>query len=148
MKQISYFLAVFSVALRRLWHQRGLAFTMLLGLVTGNMENTAPIKLRAAGINPGLFRVGGYGSDDGDRNRLPAIAARRAEALTGQRFPGRSIVVVGDTPADVACGKSVGAHTVAVATGVLPSETLQAAGPDHLLPGLSDVDAAMRAILP
>jgi phosphoglycolate phosphatase-like HAD superfamily hydrolase len=121
---------------------------VLLGLVTGNMENTAPIKLRAVGISPDLFRVGGYGSDDGDRNRLPAIAARRAEALTGQRFPGRAIVVIGDTPADVACGKSVGARTVAVATGVLPSEALQAADPDHLLPGFSDLNATMKAILP
>jgi len=121
---------------------------VMLGLVTGNMENTAPIKLRAAGINPDLFRVGGYGSDDGDRNRLPAIAARRAEALTGRRFPGHSLVVVGDTPADVACGKSVGARTVAVATGVLPIEVLRAADPDHLLPDFSDFKQATKAILP
>jgi phosphoglycolate phosphatase-like HAD superfamily hydrolase len=121
---------------------------VLLGLVTGNMENTAPIKLRAAGVNPVLFRVGGYGSDDGDRNRLPAIAARRAQALTGQSFPGRSIVVVGDTPADVACGRSVGARTVAVATGVLPVKALQAADPDHLLLDFSDFEETMRAILP
>jgi phosphoglycolate phosphatase-like HAD superfamily hydrolase len=121
---------------------------VLLGLVTGNMENTAPLKLQAAGIDPSLFRVGGYGSDDGDRNRLPAIAARRAEALTGQRFPGRSIVVVGDTPADVACGKRVGARTVAVATGVLPIEALQAADPDHLLPDFSNLEQATKAILP
>jgi phosphoglycolate phosphatase len=121
---------------------------VLLGLVTGNMERTAPIKLRAAGIDPGLFRVGGYGSDDGDRNRLPAIAARRAEALVGQRFPGRSIVVVGDTPADVACGKRVGARTVAVATGVLTLEALQTTDPDHLLLNFSDLKETMKAILP
>jgi phosphoglycolate phosphatase len=121
---------------------------VLLGLVTGNMESTAPIKLRAAGINPDLFRVGGYGSDEGDRNKLPAIAAWRAEALTGQRFSGRSIVVVGDTPADVACGKCVGARTVAVATGVLPVKVLQAAEPDHLLLDFSDFEQAIIAILP
>jgi phosphoglycolate phosphatase len=121
---------------------------VLLGLVTGNMENTAPIKLRAAGLNPDLFRVGGYGSDDGDRNRLPAIAARRAEALSGRRFPGHALVVVGDTPADVACGRSVGARTVAVATGVLPIEVLQAADPDQLLLDFSDFEQAIKAILP
>ena len=85
-----------------------------LGLETGNLASTASIKLRAAGIDPELFRVGGFGSDDGDRNRLPTIAAQRAESLFGQGFRGQSIVVVGDTPADVACGKAVGARTVAV----------------------------------
>lgn len=120
---------------------------VLLGLETGNLERTSPIKLRAVGIDPGLFRVGGYGSDDGDRNKLPAIAAQRAEALTGQRLAGRDIVVVGDTPADVACGKAVGARTVAVATGFSPLEMLQAAGPDYLLPDLSDLESALRAIL-
>ena len=121
---------------------------VLLGLVTGNMENTAPIKLRAVGIDPGLFRVGGYGSDDSDRDKLPAIAAGQAEALTGERFGGDSIVVVGDTPADVACGKAVGARTVAVATGLVAVEALQAVNPDELLMDLSDLDGALRAILP
>jgi phosphoglycolate phosphatase len=121
---------------------------VLLGLVTGNLEHTSPVKLRAAGIDPGLFRCGGYGSDDGDRNKLPAIAARRAEALTGRRFTGRDIVVVGDTPADVVCGRSVGARTVAVATGIPPLEALQAARPDALLPDLSDLKRALSAILP
>ncbi len=116
----------------------------LLGLVTGNLENTAPIKLRAAGIDPGLFRVGGYGSDDADRNKLPAIAAQRAEALTGTRFAGHNIVVVGDTPADVACGKAVGARTVAVSTGYPSHQALQAAAPDVLLPNL---ESALQAIL-
>jgi phosphoglycolate phosphatase len=120
---------------------------VLLGLVTGNLENTAPIKLDAVGIAPKLFRVGGYGSDDADRNKLPAIAAQRAEALTGRRFRGRDIVVVGDTPADVDCGRAVGAWTVAVATGHPPTEALEAAKPDRLLSDLSDLDAALTAIL-
>jgi phosphoglycolate phosphatase-like HAD superfamily hydrolase len=120
---------------------------VLLGLVTGNLENTAPIKLRAVGIDPGLFRVGGYGSDAADRDKLSAIAVQRAEALTGQRFAGPRIVVVGDTPADVACGKAVGARTVAVATGEPSREALQAAAPDVLLSDLSDLESALRAIL-
>lgn len=121
---------------------------VLLGLVTGNLENTAPIKLRAAGIDPDLFRTGGFGSDASDRNELPAIAARRAEPLTGLLFQGQSIVVVGDTPADVACGKAVGARTVAVATGRPAIEALQAAHPDALLGDLSDLPRVLRAILP
>lgn len=120
---------------------------VLLGLVTGNLAHTAPIKLRAAGIDPDLFRVGGYGSDDADRNKLPSIAAQRAETLTGRRFSGSSIVVVGDTPADVACGRAVGARTVAVGTGVPPVEALRAANPDALLADFSDLERALRAIL-
>lgn len=121
---------------------------VLLGLVTGNLAHTAPIKLRAAGISPTLFPIGGYGSDDSDRNKLPAIAARRAEALTGGRFSGSRIVVVGDTPADVACGKAVGAKTVAVATGSSLQEVLQATQPDALLPDFSDLAHTLEAILP
>jgi phosphoglycolate phosphatase len=126
---------------------------VLLGLATGNMEITAPIKLRAAGIEPGLFRVGGYGSDDADRNKLPAIAAQRAETLTGARFAGRNsviagdIVVVGDTPADIACGQAVGAWTVAVSTGYPSLQALQAAAPDVLLPDLANLETALQAIL-
>ncbi len=121
---------------------------VLLGLATGNLANTAPIKLRAVGIDPALFRVGGYGSDDGDRNQLPTIAAQRAEALIGRRFGGRDIVVVGDTLADVACGRAAGARTVAVATGVLPIEALRGANPDAWLPNFSDLENAIQAILP
>ena len=120
---------------------------VLLGLVTGNLESTAPIKLRAAGIDPRLFCAGGYGSDDGDRDKLPAIAAQRAEALTGRPFTGRDIVVVGDTPADVACGRAVGARTVAVATGSPPLEALQAAAPDHLFRDLSNLASVLKVIL-
>lgn len=121
---------------------------VLLGLVTGNLETTASIKLQAVGIDVGLFRVGAFGSDHSDRNRLPAIASRRARALTGRRFQGDSIVVLGDTPADVASGRAVGARTVAVATGLSPIEALQAAHPDELLPDFSDLDDTLAAILP
>jgi phosphoglycolate phosphatase len=120
---------------------------VLLGLVTGNLEITAPIKLLAVGIDPGLFRVGGYGSDDSSRDKLPAIAARRALALTGKRYQGQAIVVVGDTPADVACGRAVGARTVAVATGVVPMETLLSSNPDVLLADFSDLAQTLEAIL-
>jgi phosphoglycolate phosphatase len=120
---------------------------VLLGLETGNLQNTAPIKLRAVGIDAGLFRVGGYGSDASDRNKLPAIAARRAKALTGRRFKGRDVVVVGDTPADVACGRAVDAWTVAVATGHPSTAALEAAEPDKLLLDFADLKTALGAIL-
>jgi phosphoglycolate phosphatase len=121
---------------------------VLLGLVTGNLETTSPIKLHAVGIDAGLFRVGAFGSDHSNRNELPAIAARRARALTGQRFQGHAIIVIGDTPADVASARAVGARAVAVATGLSPIEALQAVHPDELLPDFSDLERALAAILP
>jgi phosphoglycolate phosphatase len=120
---------------------------VVLGLETGNLASTASIKLRAAGIDPDLFRVGGFGSDDGDRNRLPTIAAQRAESLFGQGFRGKSIVVVGDTPADVACGKAVGARTVAVSTGIPTRHELLRSDPDVLLTDFCDLEASIVAIL-
>jgi phosphoglycolate phosphatase-like HAD superfamily hydrolase len=92
--------------------------------------------------------VGGYGSDNANRNRLPAIAAERAGRLTGRHFKGHDIVVVGDTPADVACGRAVDAWTVAVATGGPPIESLQAANPDRLLHDFTDLGVTLRDILP
>ena len=126
---------------------------VVLGLLTGNLEETAPIKLRAAGIDPALFRVGAYGSDGADRRELARIALARARALLGREAGGEggrrllSVVVVGDTPADVEAGKAIGARTVAVSTGRPSPEELQAAGPDHLFPDLSDLPAVLAVLL-
>lgn len=120
---------------------------VLVGLVTGNFEETAFVKLGAAGYDGDMFKVGAYGSEAADRAHLPPLAARRAEALTGRRFDGETIVVVGDTPADIACARSVSARTVAVATGWTPPEKLRAHSPDELLLSLADTDLALNAIL-
>ena len=119
----------------------------LLGLVTGNLETTAPVKLRGAGINPAQFRLGGYGSDSGDRNVLPRLAVERAAALTGQSFTGRAVVVIGDTPADIACGQAIGAATVAVATGPYHMDVLAAAGADWVFEDLRDTEALLSVLL-
>src|SRR5437660_5856842 len=82
----------------------------VVGLLTGNLERGAALKLRSAGLDPTRFRVGAYGSDSRQRPDLPAVAARRAAALAGRTFAGEDIVIVGDTPDDVACGRPVGAR--------------------------------------
>jgi phosphoglycolate phosphatase len=87
----------------------------LVGLLTGNLERGAALKLRSAGVAPDRFAVGAYGSDAAERPALPAIARRRAEALTGRDIPGGDVVIVGDTPEDVACARSIGARTIGVA---------------------------------
>ncbi|MXX34111.1 MAG: HAD hydrolase-like protein [Gemmatimonadetes bacterium] len=119
---------------------------IFLGLVTGNLEGGARVKLRSAGLWD-HFPIGAFGSDHEDRNELPAIALRRAATHWGRPFHGEETVVVGDTPLDVACGRAVGAATVAVATGRYSFAELEAAGADRVLPGFADVAAALKAIL-
>ena len=107
-----------------------------LGLLTGNIERGAGIKLAAAGL-AGRFALGAYGSDDEDRNRLVAVARQRARALWGEEFPGDCAVVVGDAEADVRCARAGGARAVAVASGTTPREALAVLGPDALLDSLA-----------
>lgn len=119
----------------------------LLGLVTGNLESTAPVKLRGAGFNPAQFRVGAYGSDSGDRNQLPRLAVERAAVLTGHTFVGNQVVVIGDTPADIACGQAVGAATIAVASGPFSVDVLRSAGADWVFEDLRATELLLSALL-
>lgn len=118
-----------------------------LGLLTGNLAATAPIKLRAAGFNPDDFPIGAFGHEAADRSDLPPLAVQRAEAHWGETFPPERIVIVGDTPNDVICARSVRARTLAVLTG--PSshrEKIAAELPDVILADLTD-HAAVEAAL-
>jgi phosphoglycolate phosphatase-like HAD superfamily hydrolase len=119
---------------------------VVVGLVTGNIEEGARIKLLPTGLWP-HFRVGAYGSDHMDRRHLPSLAARRAHALLGHEFPPTDLIVIGDTPHDVDCARACGAIAVAVATGQYPREALLADGPDHFFEDLSDTEAVLRALL-
>lgn len=116
-------------------HRRG---HPLQGLVTGNTASIAPIKLRAAGFDPDWFVVGAYGSESPDRNALPPLALQRAEKLTGRKIAPQQVIVIGDTPADIACARALGAVAVAVKTGyaTIPTE-LADAQPDYLLDDLT-----------
>ena len=89
----------------------------VVGLLTGNLEAGALAKLRAVGLDPARFAVCAYGSDAEVRGDLPAIALERARAHLGRDIPGSALVIIGDTPADIECGRAVGARAVAVATG-------------------------------
>jgi len=120
---------------------------VLLGLLTGNLASTAPIKLRSANLEPTLFCVGAYGNDRHKRSQLPAVAIARAQALTGRQFLGRDVVIVGDTPADVTCGKHLGVTAIGVATGHYSLQSLFAVGADHVFPDLTDTNTVIQAIL-
>ncbi|MCY3706342.1 MAG: HAD hydrolase-like protein [Gammaproteobacteria bacterium] len=108
-----------------------------MGLVTGNIREGARLKLGSAGLAAEAFPAGGFGCDRESRNHLPAVAVGRAEQVWGVRFPPESVVVVGDTPLDVECGRHFGARTVAVATGHFGAAELKATGADHVAPDLT-----------
>jgi phosphoglycolate phosphatase-like HAD superfamily hydrolase len=119
---------------------------VVVGLVTGNIEAGARLKLEPTGLLS-LFRVGAFGSDSALRTDLPPIAVHRAEALVGRRFTGKEIVVIGDTPADVECGAGLGVKAVAVATGRHTVDELATHRPDHLFVDFGDWRAAYEAVL-
>ncbi len=116
------------------------------GLLTGNLERAARMKLEPPDFNS-YFPFGAFGSDSADRYQLPQIAVDRARERCGRVFSGKSIVIVGDSIHDVACGRSLGVRAVAVTTGPTRRERLEAEKPDALLDNFADVQAAMEAIL-
>lgn len=108
-----------------------------LGLLTGNIEPGARIKLGAFDLN-GYFPIGAFGDDSEDRNNLLPIAVEKLRMMTGIDIGYTNCIVVGDTPLDVACSKPFGAISVAVATGPYSYESLLETGADYVLEDLSD----------
>jgi phosphoglycolate phosphatase len=119
---------------------------VILGLLTGNVARGAALKLQSGGIDPGRFRVGAFGSDAAHRPDLPPIAARRAAHFFGREPAGHEVVIIGDTPADIACGACINARAVAVATGGYSRADLQACRPYAVLEDLSDTERVLNSI--
>ena len=119
---------------------------MVAGLLTGNVAEGAALKLHAVGLDPLQFVVGAFGSDHEMRAELPAIARERAESLLGRAISGEACVIVGDTPADIHCGRGIGARSVAVATGRYRREELASHGPHAVLDDLTDTMAVMATL--
>ena len=120
---------------------------VVLGLLTGNVEPGARVKLSAAGIDPNRFRVNAFGSDHEHRPQLPAIAQRRATETLGLDIAGERVIVIGDTPADIECGRALGAKAIGVASGHYTVEQLQAHEPYAVFPSLSDTAKLLETIL-
>jgi phosphoglycolate phosphatase-like HAD superfamily hydrolase len=119
---------------------------LVLGLLTGNLVVGAEAKLRAVALDPTRFRVGAYGSDHEDRPSLPPIAQARASELLGYEVPGDRLVIIGDTPADVQCGRGVGARAIGVATGGFTVAELQSHDPAAAFEDLADTTRVLDAI--
>lgn len=118
-----------------------------MGLLTGNIEPGARRKLRAVGVEFERFRVNAFGSDHEDRPALPSIAQQRAEVYLGNAMPGDRIVIIGDTPADIACGRALGVRAIGVATGRYSVDDLAAHQPAAVFETLEDTNAVLAAIL-
>ena len=120
---------------------------VVLGLLTGNVEPGARIKLTAAGIDPDRFRVNAFGSDHEHRPELPAIAQRRAGETLGLDIAGDRLVVIGDTPADIECGRSLGARAIGVASGHYTEAQLQDHKPYAVFSSLKNTEQVLETIL-
>ncbi len=106
-----------------------------LGLMTGNIERGAVIKVGHYGLSE-HFQFGSYGDDHWDRNKLGPIAIQRANLTTGKNFTVAEVIVIGDTPKDVACAHAIGAPCIAVATGAFNEDQLRECGADRVISSL------------
>lgn len=117
----------------------------VVGLVTGNIEACARIKLDCFNLH-GHFELGAFGHEHGDRREIARLAVRRAD---GHSRGGACIArraLIGDTPSDIEAAHAIAATAIAVATGVHPAVELRAAGADHVVDSLGDTGAILRLL--
>ncbi len=119
----------------------------LNSLLTGNVEPAARLKLRLVGLADFFRLPGAFGEDSHDRRDLPAVARERLSRHLHVALRPEQLVVIGDTPNDIACARHFGARAVAVATGRSYSAAdLLAHSPDALLPDLTDTGLLLRTL--
>ncbi|HUB68758.1 MAG TPA: HAD hydrolase-like protein [Candidatus Methylacidiphilales bacterium] len=115
-------------------------------LLTGNLMEGARLKLSHLDLWK-YFEFGAFADDSHIRDELGPFALRRAKEKLGIDFPAGRVFIIGDTPHDVACGKAIGAKTIAVATGAFSVEQLAALNPTCVFKDLSDIEALLKVIL-
>jgi phosphoglycolate phosphatase-like HAD superfamily hydrolase len=111
-----------------------------LGLLTGNIRLGAEIKLRHFGLWE-IFQFGGFADDHEERDHIAAAAFARGRRVLGKNLQPSEVVVIGDTPFDVRCGKFIGAKTLAVATGGAKLDELKNLKPDWAVADLTHISA-------
>jgi len=118
---------------------------VVLGLLTGNFQAGAQIKLQRYDLWR-YFRCGAFGDDAADRNALVPVALERANACGVPALSPSDVIVVGDTPYDVACAQAVGATPVGVATGGFTADQLRQCGAAVVFETLEDTDRFARLL--
>lgn len=117
----------------------------VLGLLTGNLEDGARIKLEPFGLNR-HFRSGGFGSDSPDRREVARTAARKLSQLHGVDFAGERVAVIGDTEHDIDCAKANGFRSIAVSSGWVEKAVLLDAAPDLIVDDLAPTAELLDAL--
>jgi phosphoglycolate phosphatase len=119
---------------------RALPKPPIIGLLTGNIRLGAEIKLRHFGLWD-QFEFGGFADDHEERDLIAAAAHARSHRVLGEKLRGEEMVVAGDTPFDIRCGKAIGAKVLAVATGGAKLDELKKYQPDWAVADLTHVTA-------
>lgn len=109
-----------------------------LGLLTGNIRLGAEIKLRHFDLWK-EFETGGFADDHEDRDQIAHAAFKRGSRVLGQKLRGEQVLVIGDTPLDIRCGRAIGAKVLAVATGGATLDELKRHQPDWAVDDLKRV---------
>ncbi len=118
---------------------------VLLGLLTGNIEEGAKIKLAVHDLLK-YFKLGSFGHEARYRKELPQIALDKAYKLFKKKFSGKDIVIIGDTVNDILCGRHLGVKTIIVYSSFSSKEEILAHKPDYFCYDFSDVDKIISVI--
>lgn len=118
-----------------------------VGLLTGNYERTAHLKIALVGFDRTHFPFGAFGADGPSRRHLTPVAIERAAAHLGRSFDPARVTIIGDTPHDIDCAKAHGCRALGVGTGPYSPERLLAAGADLAVADLADLAAIRGWIL-
>lgn len=129
-----------------LLHQLNERNDVALGLLTGNLEVGARLKLQHFAIDH-FFHFGGFGDHHHDRDDVARVAHAAARRHLNSEIHADRVWVIGDTPSDVKCGRAIGAKVLAVATGIHSLEELESSRPDDLRSSLSDVDSVLKLMV-
>lgn len=119
---------------------------IVLGLLTGNYTKAVPIKLKAIGVDPDWFEITAFGDEASSRPDLVAVAMNKYQALTGHPAHPHGVIVIGDTPRDIACAHAHQARVLAVGTGSYDVPALQACQADVVAADLSDPSPLLEMI--
>jgi phosphoglycolate phosphatase len=119
---------------------RSLPHKPAVGLLTGNVRLPAEIKLRRFHLWE-QFDTGAFADDSMERNEIAAIAKHRGEAFLKRQLEPHEVLVIGDTPLDIACARHIGASVIAVGTGIYRASDLQQFEPDYAVENLEQISA-------
>ncbi|MCK5282813.1 MAG: HAD family hydrolase [Nanoarchaeota archaeon] len=117
---------------------------VIIGLVTGNIEEIAYTKLKHLNIDE-YFVLGGFGHKSTIRSELIRMAIYEAEKKIG-KIEESDVFIIGDTINDIKAARDAGVKVIAVATGMFGFEELNEKNPDYLFTDLKNTDKVIDVI--